>query len=114
MKLKLKFLRHHESADARRMIQSDLEVLAKEVDISQATAVVAGKDEGDGRLTTRVHLEVPGPDIRAEAKGYTIREAWSNLYRIVLRRLEHRQRKLISKKLPSKTRRPGFVVAARG
>ena len=105
MKLKKLNMRFHSIPDSdanRKLITSHLEPLQKEAGlaVSGATVKVEKSESGGPAYRAEVHLEVPGPDLRASASDFTLAAAW--------RKVMHTLRKEITRRVSQrKARRPG-------
>ena len=60
----------------KEMVLPYLEQLRRQISISSAAVVLDRTRNGGPPFTVRVHLAVPGPDIHAEARDYTLQAAW--------------------------------------
>jgi hypothetical protein len=58
------------------VIQSYLHVIKGRMKVDAARATIEHQERGSPGFTAQLHLEVPGPDIRAEGRGFTLMEAW--------------------------------------
>jgi hypothetical protein len=108
MKLKLRFHRLTENIKHRLLVQRELEPLAKDIPFDHAQVLLSKPSEGSDQIEASVHLEVPGPDIRVTASGYTVEAAWRKLGNLVRENWQHRLRK---RKRSSPAPRPTFPRA---
>ncbi len=108
MKLKLHFHRIAENIKHRLLVQRELEPLANEIPFDNAKVLLSKPSEGSDQIEASVHLEVPGPDIRVSATGYTVEAAWRKLSALVRENWQHRLRKRMRS---SPAPRPTFARA---
>ncbi len=113
MKLNLRFLRFPDTGKNRRIIQSDLEPLRGQLDITAAHATVEPPSERSPAIRAAVHLEVPGPDIVASASDYTFAAAWRKVMKSVQRQVQRRLTRRESRRLTPPIRRNGTPAAGR-
>jgi ribosome-associated translation inhibitor RaiA len=83
------------SSALRHLVQTQLDRLHQFVSVSGAEVVLERRRAATPAWVARAHLQVPGPDLRAEACDHTVEAAWrkvmQELYGQVGRRLERRR-----------------------
>lgn len=102
MKLNLRFHSIPDSDANRKLITSDLEPLQTRAGlaVSNATVKVEKSDRGGPAYRAEVHLEVPGPDLRASASDFTLAAAWRKVMQAL-------QKEISRRVTQRKARRPG-------
>ncbi len=76
MKLEFRLRGWKSSAALRQLVEHQLERLADFAAISTAEVVLVRSSAATPAWTARAHLQVPGPDLRAEARDHTVEAAW--------------------------------------
>ena len=76
MKLEFRLRGWKNSASLRQLVERHLERLADLAAISTAEVVLVRSPAATPAWTARAHLQVPGPDLRAEASDHTVEAAW--------------------------------------
>jgi len=98
MKLDFRLRGWKSSAGLHRLVQTQLGGLQNSHDVSNAQVVLARDGRATPAWSAQVHLEVPGPDLRAEARDHTVEAAWrkvvADLNGQIGRRLERRRQRL--------------------
>lgn len=82
------------------MLERELEPISKELPVDCATVTVDSTGESGDRYEASVHLEIPGPDIRVAASGYTLEAAWKKIARQIRETWKHRIDKRRQPKIP--------------
>ena len=91
MKLNLLFKRIPDSEANRKLITGEIEPLSRELTVTAASATIQKNSESTPSFHAAIHLEVPGPDIRASATDYTLAAAWRKVMTAVRRELNRRR-----------------------
>jgi ribosomal subunit interface protein len=76
MKLDFSLRGWKSSPTLHRLVESQLEKLQAFVSVGNAQVVLEHQPGSTPAWSARAHLEVPGPDLRAEARDHTVRAAW--------------------------------------
>ncbi len=113
MKLNLLFKRIPATAANRTMVTSTLDPLHEELVVTAASATIERAAESTPAYRAAVHLEVPGPDIRASASDYTMAAAWRKVMAIVRSEVDRRAAHRKSRHASRTQRRPRTAMAAR-
>jgi ribosomal subunit interface protein len=83
------------SAALQDMVEHQLQRLRHFVSVSGAQVVLERSSASAPAWTARAHVQVPGPDLRAEARDHTVEAAWrkvlQSLYAEIGRRQERRR-----------------------
>jgi ribosome-associated translation inhibitor RaiA len=90
MKLNLQFKRIPNNESNRKMVTSGLTPLEAELTVTAASATIEKASESTPSYHAALHLEVPGPDIKASASDYTLAAAWRKVMTAVRRELDRR------------------------
>lgn len=99
MKMHVEFRGLPASARWFFLIQSFVHALKKQLSIATARTTIEQLGGRNPSFHARMHLEIPGPDVRAEASGFTLMEAWQNACEAVeLKIREREERKAALKK----------------
>jgi ribosome-associated translation inhibitor RaiA len=93
MKTEFHFFGVNASQRTLAMLEPDLAQLQCLAPIDSAVVVVDRSPSGGPAFTVRVHLAVPGPDIRAEACDHTLPAAWRKVCRDLEKQIERRKTK---------------------
>jgi ribosome-associated translation inhibitor RaiA len=97
MKLDFRLRGWKSSAGLHRLVQAQLGGLENSHDVSNAQVVLEHRCDATPAWSARVHLEVPGPDLRAEARDHTVEAAWrkvvADLRGQIGRRLDRRRQR---------------------
>ncbi len=97
MKLEFRLRGWKNNASLRHLVEHQLVRLADLAAISTAEVVLVRTPAATPAWTARAHLQVPGPDLRAEARDHTVEAAWRKvlaaLHSEIDRRLERRRRR---------------------
>lgn len=95
MKLEFRLQGWKSSAALRHLVEQHLQHLAGLAAISTAEVVLVHSAAAAPSWTARAHLQVPGPDLRAEARDHTVEAAWrkvlARLHGEIERRHERRR-----------------------
>jgi ribosome-associated translation inhibitor RaiA len=95
MKLDFRLRGWKSSAGLHHTVATQLNRLGNSVAVSTAQVVLEHQRDATPAWSARVHLAVPGPDLRAEARDHTVAAAWRKvmaaLYAQVGRRLDRRR-----------------------
>ena len=87
------FLGLNDNGRLREMIHPPLLRMQDLVLINSAVVVLERQWNGGPRFAARVHLVVPGPDIHAEARDYTLLAAWRKVCENLEKQIERRKTK---------------------
>ena len=90
MKLNLRFKRIPDTESNRKMVVNSLAPMDEELSVTAAQATIVKDPDGTRFYHASVHLEVPGPDIKATAKDYTLAAAWQKVISAVRREMDRR------------------------
>lgn len=97
MKIDFRLRGWKSSAALQQLVEGQLERLRTFVRVSDAAVVLERSRAATPPWIARVHLQVPGPDLRAEARDHTAEAAWRKvmqaLYGEVGRRLDRRRQR---------------------
>jgi ribosome-associated translation inhibitor RaiA len=87
------------------VIQSFLHTMKSQLRIEKARATILHQERGSPAFSAQLHLEVPGPDIKAEGKGFTLMEAWQRACESIESAMKHRQTKKVLARKKANVRR---------
>jgi ribosome-associated translation inhibitor RaiA len=95
------------SAGTRSWLEQRLEGLQSLIPITTAAVVLEHRGDLTPAFRTFVLLAVPGPDIHAEARDYTLEATWLKVLTLLRKQIERRKtRQLARAKQPGDLRRP--------
>jgi len=98
MKLEFRLRGWKSSAALQHLVEHQVQRLADFAAISAAEVVLVRSPATTPAWTARAHLQVPGPDLRAEARDHTVEAAWRKvvaaLHGEIGRRHLHRRHRL--------------------
>ena len=93
MNLKLRFFRVDDTPKNRALVKEQLAPVFAELPVDRASLITDLEHREGGRVYTSVHLEVPGPDIRASAFDYTLEASLRKLRQRIDAAWKHRLQK---------------------
>lgn len=97
MKLNFRLRGWKSSAGLQRLVETQLGGLQNSHEVSNAQVVLEHQSSATPAWSARVHLEVPGPDLHAEARDHTVAAAWrkvvADLKGQIGRRLDRRRQR---------------------
>jgi ribosome-associated translation inhibitor RaiA len=91
MNIELHFFGLNANRRLREMVQPHLAQLQRLVFINSAVVVLERAYNGGPAFAARVYLAVPGPDIHAEARDYTLQAAWRKVCESLEQQIERRK-----------------------
>lgn len=91
MKMHVEFRGLPASARWFFLIQSFVHALKKQLRIARARTTIEQQGGRNPSFHARMHLEIPGPDVRAEASGFTLMEAWQKACEAVELKIQERE-----------------------
>lgn len=95
MKLDFRLRGWKSSASLHQLVTQQLDRLVRPLAVGNATVELEHVRDANPPWSARAHLEVPGPDLRAEARDHTVQAAWrkvmASLDKQVGRRLDRRR-----------------------
>jgi ribosome-associated translation inhibitor RaiA len=95
MKIDFRLRGGKHSAALQHLVQTQIDRLRAFVTVEAAQVVLERQRAATPAWVARAHVQVPGPDLRAEARDHTVEAAWrkvmQELYGQVGRRLDRRR-----------------------
>ena len=89
------------SAALQRLVATQVQRLRHFADVSAAEVVLERRRAATPAWVARAHLQVPGPDLRAEAQDHTVEAAWRKvvqaLYAQLARRADRQRHRLVGR-----------------
>ena len=87
------------------LVQSFLQGMKKQARVEHADVKLEHSSEASPGYTASVHLQVPGPDLKAEHRGATLQEAWQKVCATVMNRIRERDAKRAASRKRTEPRR---------
>ena len=78
------------SAALQHLVATQLHRLRTFVDVSGAAVTLERRRSATPAWVARAHLQVPGPDLRAEAQDHTVEAAWRKVMQALYAQIAHR------------------------